>query len=175
MTTPRVAVRPEQPADHAAIAQVNRLAFERDSEAELVARIRAGDSFDPALSLVALQRDEVVGHILFSPIHIETSTGDVAALALAPMAVRPRVQRRGIGSRLVRAGLDAAHRSGHKAVIVVGHPNYYPRFGFIPASRFGLSAPFPAPDEAFLALELEPGGLTTAGGVVRYPSAFDGA
>ena len=115
----------------------------------------------------------VVGHILLSPIRIEASCGSVPALALAPMAVLPEFQRQGIGSELVSAGLDAARLGGHRIVIVVGHVDYYPRFGFTLAGKFGLSVSFPVPDQAFMARELVPGSLDGVSGPVRYPPAFD--
>ena len=165
--------RPEQPSDHAAIEEVNRLAFGQDAEARLVAKLREADSDDPALSLVAVRDGQVVGHILFSPILIETTGGNVAAMALAPMAVLPDFQGQGIGSALVREGLEACRRAGHRIVIVLGHADYYPRFGFKPASRHGLRSPFPVTDEAFMTMALVPGGLDDISGVVRYPAAFD--
>lgn len=170
MTT---SIRPERPGDYAAIDEVNRLAFGQDNEARLVTAIRQSKGFDPSLSLVALRNDEVVGHILFSQIHIDTSGGDVPATALAPMAVRPVYQRQGIGSEMVRAGLEACRRAGHRIIIVVGHPDYYPRFGFTPAGTHGLQCPFPVPDEAFMALALTPGSLDEVRGVVRYPPVFN--
>jgi len=117
----------------------------------------------------------VVGHILFSPLVIETKDGAVAALALAAMAVRPEVQNQGIGSELVPEGLEWCRSLGHRIVVVVGHPDYYPRFGFSPARARGLEAPFPVPDEAFLALELVPGALDGITGVVQYPPPFSDA
>ncbi len=184
-------IRPEQPPDHAAIHDVNVRAFGQPAEAELVAQIRNGDGFDPALSLVAALDDDagdaagvatepakterIVGHILFSPIQIETDAGTkVPALALAPMAVLPECQSRGIGSQLVRAGLVAAMDAGHKVVVVLGHEAYYPRFGFEPASTCGIRAPFDVPDAAFMVLALTPDALRDIHGVVRYPSVFDG-
>ncbi len=166
-------IRPEQPSDHAAIEAVNRQAFGQDAEAHLVAKLREADSHDPALSLVAVHDGEVVGHILFSPILIETDGGNVAAMALAPMAVLPDYQRQGIGSALVREGLEACRRAGHRIVVVLGHADYYPRFGFKPANRHRLRSPFTVPDEAFMAMALVPGGLDDISGVVRYPAAFD--
>ncbi len=166
-------IRPEQPDDYAAIDEVNRLAFGQEAEGRLVATLREADDFDPALSLVAVRDDRVVGHILFSPIAIETEGGDVPAIALAPMAVLPDYQRRGIGSELVREGLEACRRQGHRVVVVLGHPAFYPRFGFTPAIGNGIRCPFDVPDEAFMAMALTPGGLDGIKGVVRYPPAFD--
>ncbi len=169
----RTIIRPEQPGDHAAIDEVNRLAFEGETEARLVAAIRTADGFDPSLSLVAVRDGQLVGHIMFSAIHVETDQANVPAAALAPMAVVPVHQRRGIGSELVREGLEACRRAGHRIAVVVGHADYYPRFGFIPAGRHGLRPPFPVPDEAFMALALTSCSLNGIRGVVRYPAAFD--
>ena len=166
-------VRPECPQDYDAIAEVNRVAFGQDNEARLVARLRGIAGFDPGLSLVAVRDDAVVGHILFSPIVIASGANEVPALALAPMAVLLALQREGIGSQLVREGLAACRRAGHRIVIVVGHPEYYPRFGFTRAGPLGLRAPFPVPDEAFMALALIPGGLDGVRGTVRYSLPFE--
>lgn len=166
-------IRPEQAEDHSAISEINNLAFGQENEGRIIAAIRRADGFDPALSLVAVSDGQVVGHILFSPIHIETDHGGVPAMALAPMAVLPDRQNQGIGSAMVRSGLDACRRAGHRIVIVLGHADYYPRFGFTPAGARGLRPPFPAPDEAFMATALVPGGLDGVSGIVRYPAAFD--
>ena len=115
------------------------------------------------LSLVAVLQDRVVGHILFSPVAIEAGGEVTAALGLGPMAVLPAHQREGIGSLLVRAGIEECRRAGHESVVVLGHPEYYPRFGFAPASRHGLVWERPAPDEAFMALELLSGALPRPG------------
>ena len=162
-------VRPEGDADLGAIRTVNREAFGTMAEADWVDALRANG--DAALSLVAENDSGVVGHILFSHLPIRTSSRDVAAVALAPMSVLPRWQRRGVGSALVRAGLDRCREAGLEAVVVLGHPNYYPRFGFSARLAAPLRAPFSGP--AFMALELAPGALTV-GGVVRYPAAFFG-
>ncbi len=171
-----IVLRPEQPDDHAAIAEVHRSAFGQENEARLVAALRDAEGFDPQLSLVALRGDAVVGHILFSPIHIERDGNDVPAiaraLALAPMAVRPAYQRQGIGSALVRAGLKACGCAGYRMVVVLGHADYYPRFGFTPAGQRGVRAPFEVPDEAFMVLSLVDGGLDDVAGIVRYPAPF---
>lgn len=172
---PMVAVRPENAKDHAAIYRVNTLAFGQEDEAKLVDKLRRSADFIPELSLVAVEEEEVVGHILFSPVTIEAQGGAVSALSLAPMAVRPEFQRRGIGSEMVRWGLEECRRLGHGIVIVVGHPTYYPRFGFTSARAKGLEAPFEVPGEAFMALELIPGATDGVGGTVKYPPAFDGS
>lgn len=160
-------VRAEHDADFGAIRTVNREAFGTAAEADLVDALRANG--DAALSLVAENDAGVVGHILFSHLPIRTSARDVPAVALAPMSVLPRWQRRGVGSALVRTGLDRCREAGFEAVVVLGHPNYYPRFGFSAHLAEPLQAPFSGP--AFMALDLVPGALQ-AGGVVRYPAAF---
>ncbi len=168
-----ITIRPERKEDFEAIHQLNLLAFKGEDEAKLVLRIRQSASFIPELSLVALKKDLLVGHILFSPIIIETQKGAVSALALAPMAVRPEFQNQGVGSELVRQGLEECRQMGHGVVIVVSHPTYYPRFGFSQAKKRGLNPPFPVPDEAFMVFELTPGGLRGISGEVKYPPAFD--
>lgn len=160
-------VRPEGQADLGAIRTVNREAFGSADEADLVDALRGNG--DAAVSLVAETDAGVVGHILFSHLPIRTRGRDIAAVALAPMSVLPRWQRRGIGSALVRTGLDRCREAGLEAVVVLGHAAYYPRFGFSARLAEPLQAPYAGP--AFMALELVRGALT-AGGVVRYPSAF---
>jgi len=167
-----ITIRPETAEDYAAIREVNTLAFGREVEARLVENLRRLPDFIPELSLVGIEAGQVVGHILFSPLVIETQEGAVPAVALATLAVRPEFQNQGIGSELVRDGLERCRNLRHRIVVVVGHPAYYPRFGFSPARERGLEAPFPVPDEAFLALELVPGALDGVAGVVRYPPPF---
>jgi putative acetyltransferase len=157
-------VRWERLSEHTAISDVNREAFGGSTEAELVEALRTKTG---CISLVAASKHTVVGHILFTPVEVIGSSGTVRVAGLGPMAVRPPCQRKGVGSRLVRQGLEECRRSGYEAV-VVGHPEYYPRFGFIAASRFGLRCEFDAPDEAFMALELRSGALHAGGGMVRY-------
>ena len=167
-----ITIRPEQPEDRATVFEVNQLAFARDHEARLVDRLRetAGPS---NISLVAEINKQVVGHVLFSPIVIEGTNSQTKAIALAPLAVHPRYQYRGIGTTLVRDGLTACRRAGHRIVIVLGHPDYYSRFGFASATDRGVHPPFEIQPGALMALELVPGSLTGVSGIVRYRPAFD--
>jgi putative acetyltransferase len=166
-------VRAEQSEDVAAIRIVNIAAFGRESEADLVDRLRGSAS---TLSFVAVESAQIVGHIFFSQVTIPDSSanaGDLLILGLAPVAVLPEYQRQGIGSLLIGHGLAECSRLGCKAVVVLGAPAYYPRFGFIPAKEKGLSCDYPVPDEAFMVLELESGGLEGCVGMVKYRSEFD--
>jgi putative acetyltransferase len=165
-------VRAERPADLAAIHEVHELAFGCADEADLVDALRAGGK--ATLSLVAVEDDRVVGHILFSPVTIECADRAFPALGLAPLAVLPERQRRGIGSQLVEAGLLECRNAGYDCVVVLGHPTYYPRFGFVPASRYGLKCEYEVPDEAFMVLAWHEGVLRDRGGVARYQPEFRG-
>ena len=161
-------IRLELPDDEIAVRETNEQAFGTSAEATLVDRLRGSPD---SISLVAALADRVVGHILFTPINIEPAAR-VRVAGLAPMAVRPENQRTGIGSQLVRAGLDQCRQRGYAAVVVVGHPEFYPRFGFVPASTRGLKCEFPVRDEVFMALELKPGALAGVSGLVRYRPEF---
>lgn len=160
--------RPEADADHDSIRLVNQKAFGEDDEADLVDGLR--EQGLARLSLVAELEGRIVGHILFSEIQIVGDNDAVEALALAPMAVVPEHQRKGIGSELIRSGLDQCRQAGHRIVIVVGHPNYYPRFGFSPKLAAPLQSEYAS--EAFMALELVPGALEGVTGEVKYPAPF---
>ena len=170
-----ISVRKERAEDIEAIHLVNLLAFGQEDEARLVQKIRNSPGFIPELSLVAMRNSQIVGHILFSQIHIETPQRDIEVLSLAPVAVFPEFQNQGIGSILIRAGLEKARQMGRKIVVVIGHPWYYPKFGFLPARQKGLEAPIPVPDEAFMVLELVPDALVGIAGRVKYPPEFDEA
>lgn len=168
-------IRPETPADIPAIYALNKAAFDnRDAEPGLVDAVRRSDGFIPQLSLVAELDRQVTGHILFSIIKIETPTGPIPALALAPMAVLPGFQGQGTGSALVRRGLEECRRLGHAIVIVLGHPNFYPRFGFSAALTRALECPYGDCGPAWMAIELIPGALQGVTGRVVYPPAFEG-
>jgi len=164
-----IVIRSEAPPDLDAIRHVNRAAFESDAEANLVDALRDGGYVE--VSQVAEVDGEIVGHILFTRLPIVTTGGTVDALSLAPMAVLPSHQRQGIGTRLVEAGLDACREKGHKIVVVLGHPEFYPRFGFSAELAQPLESPFGG-GEAWMAMELVPGALSGVEGRVEYPPPF---
>jgi putative acetyltransferase len=164
-------IRAESDTDHEAIRHVNRLAFGQDDEARIVDALRNGGY--SRLSLIAEVNSVVVGHILFSDLPILTDSGTVSALSLAPMAVLPEYQNQGIGTALVRAGLEACRQQGHRIVVVLGHSDYYPRFGFSAKLAEPLASPFGG-GKSWMALELVPGALGGISGWVRYPPPFGG-
>lgn len=163
-----VIIRGEVSGDFDAIRSVNELAFGRPDEAALVEKLRAATS---CISLVAIVDQQIVGHIMFSPVTIQASAG--RALALGPMAVMPDFQNLGIGSLLVAAGLDECRTADIAAVVVVGHANYYPRFGFSPAHEKGLSCKWPGVNEHFMVAELKAGALEKLSGRVEFHPEFD--
>ncbi|MEM7111559.1 MAG: N-acetyltransferase [Chloroflexota bacterium] len=160
-------IRNETEQDWDAIAHVNRLAFGQENEAQLVNALRKNGK--ATISLVAEDRGEVVGHILFSLVTVgDNGTG----IALGPLAVHPDWQKQGVGSQLTKAGIVACRRLGFSRLIVLGHPTYYPRFGFVPASRFGVHSEYKVPDEVFMAQELTTGAFNTCSGLVKYAPEF---
>lgn len=162
-------IRAEQQRDVASIRALNEAVFETCTEANLVDALR--QQAHEFISLVAEENESIIGHIFFSPVtlipHLE-----LKIMGLAPMAVIPARQRIGVGSALVHDGLATCKKNGYAAVIVLGHQGYYPRFGFTPASRFGIRCEYEVPDEVFMALELEPGVLQDRTGTIRYHAAF---
>jgi putative acetyltransferase len=163
-----VAVRNETAADNAAVYLVNQEAFGRPDEAELIERLRSERVV--LRSFVAESEMQIVGHILFTRVWIDTNAGPVAAAALAPVAVLPSRQRTGIGSQLIRYGLHRLQEDGERVVLVLGEPEFYERFGFSSETASDLATPFPP--EAYMALELRTGELAGVHGRVRYPDAF---
>ncbi|QUW23802.1 N-acetyltransferase [Sporosarcina sp. Marseille-Q4063] len=168
-------IRQEQVEDYELTERVVKLAFadakhSDKKEHELVSRIRKSDSFIPKLSLVAtdIDSDKIVGHILLSKIKINKAE----SLALAPVSVLPEYQNQSIGGLLISEALKEAEVLGYNSVVVLGHPEYYPKFGFKKASLWGITAPFEVPDEAFMAIELSENTLSGVSGVVEYPSVF---
>jgi putative acetyltransferase len=163
-------IRPDTPVDHEAIGHVSRLAFGQDEEARLVDSLRDGGHV--RASLVAEKDGQVVGHILFSDLPVVTKAGTVPALALAPLAVLPEHQNQGVGSALVRRGLEVCKEQGHRIVVVVGHPHFYQRFGFSSKLAAELESPYSG-RESFMAVELVPGALDGVTGRVQYPPPFE--
>ena len=161
-------IREEIPNDTTNIYQINSTAFETDAEANLVDRLR--DSGIPIISLVAEIDNEIVGHILFTP--MMSDKFDIKIAGLAPMAVLPEYQNKGIGSALVEKGLEYCADEKYEAVAVLGHPNYYPKFGFIPSTRFDLISEYDVPKEVFMVKELVSNSLSKVSGVIKYHEEF---
>ena len=166
-----VTVRHEGPGDPASIYSVNVRAFGQPAEAELVSALRERGQI--TLSLVAVREGRIVGHILFSPVTIESDNEIYPAVGLGPMAVLPELQRQGIGSLLIKAGLEECRQVGHERVVVLGHAEYYPRFGFIPASQYGVQCEYDVPDEVFMALELREEAFQGKAGTAKYQPEFN--
>ena len=169
-----ISIRQERVEDREAVYAVNAAAFGRESEATLVNLLRDDKAFIPELSLVARSADQLVGHVLMTEIEIVSEAGKgIRSLALAPVAVIPSFQKQGVGSRLIKAALNKATLLGYPSVIVLGHADYYPKFGFLPASKWQIKAPFEVADDVFMALELLPDGLKGTRGTVRYSKPFE--
>jgi putative acetyltransferase len=162
-------IRPESEADFECVEAIHRAAFGQAAEARLVRLLRGRPD---NISLVAVDDGAVVGHVLFTAVTVEGHRFAVAPLGLAPVAVDPARQRAGFGSELIRTALDICRRRGTPFVVVLGHPTYYPRFGFVPASRFGLHCQWRVPDDVFLAQEIAASGLRGVTGLVRYAAEF---
>lgn len=160
-------IRPEEERDFDAVYNLNALAFDGNDEADLVGRMR---EIDPYFALVAELDSRVVGHIAFSGLTLNGKPSRF--LGLAPMAVLPEFQNQSIGSALVTEGLERMANEGFGAVFLIGHPNYYPRFGFEPAGKRGFTCEFPSPDDAFLVRELAEGSLSGRSGLIEYNAAF---
>ncbi|MEK4743493.1 MULTISPECIES: GNAT family N-acetyltransferase [unclassified Bacillus (in: firmicutes)] len=171
-----VTIRQEQQNDYSKTEEVVKEAFLNEefsdkTEHELVSRIRECDGFVPELSIVAVD-EEIVGHIMLSKITIEQDGATVDSLALAPVSVAPSHQKKGIGGKLIVATLEKAKELGYESVVVLGHPEYYPKFGFKKASDWNIKAPFEVPDEVFMVMELRENALQGVEGIVQYSSAF---
>ncbi|MBE0429823.1 MAG: N-acetyltransferase [Thermoleophilia bacterium] len=169
-----VTIRHERPEDAASIRFIHEQAFGQPAEAGIVDRLR--QSCDASLSLVAQSRDGLVGHILFTPVVVESPEHKVTGMGLAPMAVLPDCQGHGIGSALVRRGIEILRERGCPFIVVLGHPEYYPRFGFERASAHGITSQWDeVPDEAFMILALDARCLDGVTGVASYRPEFDEA
>ncbi|MGD2271472.1 MAG: N-acetyltransferase [Desulfobacterales bacterium] len=165
-----ITVRRELPADITAIRQINRATFGQFAEAEIVGALRSVSAL--TLSLIAQLDDRIVGHIAFSPVKIKSAGRITNAIGLAPMPVLPEYQKRGIGARLATEALGILQRLGHKVVIVVGHPSYYARFGFVSAHNHEIRCEYECPPEAFMLKELQDNALKGISGIVRFRPEF---
>lgn len=163
-------IRKEKPGDREAVYAVHSAAFETAAEADLVDKLR--DEANPVISLVAVDGDKIIGHIMFSPVSV-SGYEDIRIMGLGPMAVLPGRQRSGVGSQLVESGIRECAGLQIGAVVVLGHADYYPKFQFLPAGGFGLDCEYDVPKEAFMARELIEGYLDGITGVVRYHPAFN--
>ena len=166
----KITIRPECKEDFSVITQINRKAFHTDAEANLIAALRKSNV--PIISLVAECSDIIAGHILFSEVNLDGHCPDIRISGLAPMAVLPEYQQKGIGSQLVIEGMKACRQAGYSAVAVLGHPHFYPRFGFEPSVNFKIKSEFDVPDEVFMVKELTKDALTNCSGTIIYHAAF---
>jgi putative acetyltransferase len=162
-------IRAERQGDAERIRAVNLAAFETSTEADLVDALRRQAT--PIVSLVAEDDANVIGHILFSPVTLANEP-ELTLMGLAPMAVVPSRQRQGVGLSLVREGLERCRQLNAAAVVVLGHPEYYPRFGFLPAARLSLRSEYDVPEEVFMVRELRDGALRGISGTIRYHPVF---
>lgn len=165
-----IRIRPETPADFAAVREVYELVFGRPGEVALVEALRT--MVRPLVSLVADADGRVIGHVLFSPVTVEGPQGVWTAMGLAPIAVRPERQGAGLGPALVQVGLKACAALGEHVVVVLSRPRHFLGSRFVPAATKGLRSEYPVPDEAFLVAELAPGALQGRTGLVKYHPEF---
>ncbi len=173
----KVSIRPEQPADYPTIFHLvewafRDLAFSDQNEQYLVDRLRHTPGYVPELALVAEHQGAIVGHILLTEVVLRTTKGDITLLTLAPVSVSPPYQKQGFGSQLIEAAHRQARAMGYPAVALIGHPAYYPRFGYQPAAKYGITLPFDVPEEAAMVLELYPGSLSGIAGHLLFHEVF---
>ena len=166
-----VVIRQEKPQDYQQMFDVNARAFETDAEANLVEALRS--RVEPMISLVATLAERVVGHTLFTPVKAQSAPDQAVTMALGPVAVEPDLQNKGIGSKLVRAGIAENRVLGVEAIFVLGHPNFYPRFGFQPAAQFGLWYAKEELEPYFMVLELRHQALASLSGFAEYRPEFN--
>ena len=170
-------IREELEKDYKAVERLTEAAFKNAEHSDgnehlLIGKLRKGEGFIKELSLVAEDNDKVIGHLMLTKAKIVNGDKSIETLALAPVSVLPEYQGKGIGSKLINVALESSRRLGYKSVIVLGHDKYYPKFGFIPASKYGIKAPFDVPDESFMAKELSDGNLIGVSGIVEYTKEF---
>ncbi len=173
-----ITIRTETPKDYTRVIELTEKAFEtleisNHNEGKLVDKLRKAPTFISELSLVAELNGQIVGHILFTPVVIDNGQQKFQSLVLAPVSVLPEFQKMGIGGQLIRAGHQKAKESGFQSVILLGHPEYYPRFGYKPASAWGIKTHYELPsDDVFMAVELTEGALNNVSGQVIFPPEF---
>ena len=174
--TLEIDIRPETENDHVSIRRVNDLAFGRPEEGRLVDNLRQLPEFEPRLSLIAELDGQIIGHVLFSPIYIQGEDGEeYPCLSLGPIAVAPEYQEQGYGGKLIEAGHRAALELDYTAVLLLGHPGYYPRFGYLPAEKWEITNPWQIDDDPWMGIELVKGALECKAGLAIYPDAFNEA
>ena len=162
--------RQEKPGDQLSIRCVNEQGFGTSEEADLVDALREANAI--IMSMVALDGEDIIAHILFTEVFVKQADTQFTALGLGPMAVLPTHQRKGIGTQLLKIALDKCRRLDYDFVVVLGHPEFYSKFGFSPAKPHGISCEVNAPDEAFMVLELRENGLAGRSGTVHYRDEF---
>jgi len=172
-----ITIQQESNSDHKIVFELIRAAFKEEKYSDqkehfLVAHLRNSTAFIPALSLVAVVENKIVGHILLTKIKIKNQEDTVDSLALAPVSVLPSFQKKGIGSQLITYAHQRAKDLGFKSIILVGHKDYYPRFGYQPLGQYGITLPFELPPENCFGIELVENALKAIEGVVEYPKAF---
>nr|NQU90666.1 N-acetyltransferase [Bacteroidota bacterium] len=170
-----IRIKSETKQDYRSITLINDDAFGQKTEGILINSLRMLEGYNPQLSLIAFADQTPVGHILFFPVKIQTATASYECLSLAPIAVISEFQKEGIGGRLIKHGLKKAGELGYDSVFVLGHPGYYPRFGFEKANTWGIGCPWEVPDEAWMAIELIAGSLKGKQGMVVFPTEYDEA
>jgi len=164
-------IRTEKKTNIEKIWQINVKAFETELEANLVNTIRSSGISN--ISLVYEENNELVGHIFLTPVKLIGDTSGLRLMGLGPIAVKPKDQNKGIGSSLVKAGIQQCLNKGYDAIVVLGHPNYYPKFGFVPSVRYGIKSEYEVPEEVFMVLGLKENALKGKKGIVKYHKAFD--
>ncbi|HAQ21235.1 MAG TPA: GNAT family N-acetyltransferase [Prolixibacteraceae bacterium] len=174
----KINIRQETPEDYGCVIELTEKAFETmefsdGNEGQLVDKLRKAPTFISELSLVAELNGQLVGHILFTPLQIRNEQTSFISLVLGPVSVLPEFQKKGIGGQLIMAGHQKARELGFQSVILIGHPEYYPRFGYKPASTWGIKTQIPLPsDDVFMAVELTEGALDKVSGMVIFPPEF---
>ncbi len=174
----KIEVRQEKPLDYKVVSELIESAFQKEKLSDhkehfLVDRLRKSTSFIPELSMVALSDGKIIGHILLTRIKVKNNQTEFESLALAPVSVMPEFQEMGIGKKLIEEAHEKAKELGYKSIILLGHENYYPKFGYLRADTFGIDLPFDVPKENCMAIELIEHGLLGVSGTVEYPKEFN--